>query len=101
MGEMNSRHSVFKEFEKVFIFHNSGWDSLVSCESSSIDLDGTHCRVTMDHCDRNRNNVVDLNMLSLATNSSNGEFQRVPICLKRSHFENFMGHAILSVTAIP
>eukprot|EP01084_Bolivina_argentea_P070331 127857_1 len=102
VNTMNKNNCVFQLFDKVFIFYNSGWDSLVSCQSSSIDFDGTHCPITKDYCDKNINTVFDQGIINtLQSNGKNQTFQRVPICLKRNLLEKLMAHAILSISLPP
>lgn len=100
VNEMNQNDiNISSLFNKVSIYFNSGWDSLVTCKSSSFDNTNNYCKIAKLHCDNNIQNVIDpiiLNKINL-----NQTFQRIPICLQRNPIEKLMAHAILAMGMPP
>lgn len=101
INQMNKKYSniTFSLFDKVSIFYNSGWDSLVTCSSSSFDENNNHCQIAQNYCNQNRNNVFDEKINK--TLNKNDKISRIPICLKRNSIEKLMAHAILSMAMPP
>lgn len=97
---MNEQHSVFEIFDKVLIFFNSGWDSLVTCPSSCIDQDGSYCEITQTHCNANQQQVFDESVFHSLHSNQTSSVYRVPMCLKANAMQTLMAHAILA-TALP
>ena len=100
MNEQGSDHlKTLSLFDKVLIYYNSGFDSMVECESASFDMNGTHCQFSNDYCNQHGNDVFQFDNDSLFSMSS--DFYRIPVCLKRNLFEMMMSHLIVSLAMPP